>query len=427
MFSMFTVIHRLLSRAACPSIGVALAIATGVIAVGAPSAASASVNPVPLISTQEIGMPSSGLDVSVALGNDGTLAFRAAGGGGGGAGGMWARTGSGVRLTLQGNNFGAGRSVSVNGEGVVGFVRPGGAPSVADDLISYDTRVAGGVLLTIRGSDFGVHRFVSAGKFSSWADGSTRAMAIARTAGDAGSPPVDMLVAAPLSGGSKITIVGDLRSVGINEPRDMDSDDDGYAAFRGTSLAGLGGIYARQASSSGGVMLTVTGQNFFPGTDFVHVGAPTVSGDTVAFAGRTGTGDQGVFAVNLSTGVIQFRPTNNPPVPVDSRVAINRSLGLVYEDFFADGTVSAIMATDLGGSPVQRVIGVGDVLGTNGATVSRLVFDPQGFSDVGDLAFYAELSDGSAGVFLASAVPAPGVAATLLMGATLLVPRRRRA
>ena len=88
------------------------------------------------------------------------------------------------------------------------------------------------------------------------------------------------------------------------------------------------------------------------------------------------------------------------------------------------GAILSIVQCDLYGAPLVPVISVGDALG--GATVTRLLFSSQSLNDNGDLAFYAELSNGNAGIFLASEVPGPAPAALLIGAAAALSGRRRR-
>jgi hypothetical protein len=76
----------------------------------------------------------------------------------------------------------------------------------------------------------------------------------------------------------------------------------------------------------------------------------------------------------------------------------------------------------------DKVIAYGDAL--DGATVTQLYFGRGGLNNNGQIAFTAELSDGTQGVFVATPIPEPSTIALLLAGATSLLAfvwRKRRA
>jgi hypothetical protein len=72
---------------------------------------------------------------------------------------------------------------------------------------------------------------------------------------------------------------------------------------------------------------------------------------------------------------------------------------------------------------LAHLLGVGDLL--DGFTITRLHVDPSAVTVTGDVTFYAELSDGTSGVYRMSNVPAPSTALAVA-GGLLIAQRRRR-
>jgi hypothetical protein len=192
--------------------------------------AQTTIDPAPLMTTQDVGMPSTGLDVGVALGDGGVLAFRASSGL---SGGVWARTGSGVRLTLQGNNFGVARNLCVNSSGVVGFVKPGGV-GTGDALMSGEA-VLGGSVITIFGSSFGM---------SSIGPAKLRDSNLFSFLSTSASNGARGAYSMPRGGGSIITIRG-IGTTGLVDDNDCDDRDGDYFTFRARNSSSEQGIYAR--------------------------------------------------------------------------------------------------------------------------------------------------------------------------------------
>ncbi|MBY0262195.1 MAG: hypothetical protein K2Q20_07605, partial [Phycisphaerales bacterium] len=245
-------------------------------------------------------------------------------------------------------------------------------------------------------------------------------------------------------GGAHITIIGDFLARGIvpsrppaqpSTPRDMDADDDGLGErimFGGQSVASGGAISnaifaVSTASASRGAILTIRGANF--SVQHEPVTGPSVDRNVFAYGGSaTNTGARliatGRFADGSTSDIAAARRTLEVPSSIPGGlggVAVSQ-IGLAFSTLDAAGQELGIFSSSFDGQMLP-VIRLGDALG--GSSVSRLEFDPQGLNTLGQLAFYAELADGSSGFFLASNVPAPA-AVSLLGAGALLASRRRR-
>lgn len=116
--------------------------------------------------------------------------------------------------------------------------------------------------------------------------------------------------------------------------------------------------------------------------------------DTVAFAASLDDGSGGIFTSNGGS----LTPLVDTSGAFSSffSPAINNN-GIVAFGAELDTGKSGIFT---GSDPVaDKVIAVGDQL--FGSTVTSLDFSPKGFNDAGQLAFFAELADGTSGIFRA--------------------------
>lgn len=369
------------------------------------SAGAVVASPTRVVDMTSFQTPGSSLDVDVALGDDGTLAFRSIGPGAVGSVYRGSILG-GTSITIVGDQFGQTRSLSVNPQGDIGFVGAGG-----HNLY----RSSGGVLLTIRGdafgiSDFGMSRLGADGQF---AFGGT-------TQGGRG------LFTGPSSTGSIITIHG-LNAAGISEPTDMDSDGDGIGgdevAFRAVGPTGAPGIYA--IGRGGGTVITLTGRDFLTGgTTFTDVGEPSINGDSVVFRGSLSNGEHGLYSASLSGGVLlTVRGLSFGEDEMPGASSVNRRRSVTWQEQSSSDTVSRIAFASLDGGGPETLISVGDPL--DGSIVTRLVYSPEAFNNFDQLAFYAELADGTAGIYLASSIPGPSVLAGLGVAGAFCARRRR--
>jgi hypothetical protein len=141
---------------------------------------------------------------------------------------------------------------------------------------------------------------------------------------------------------------------------------------------------------------------------------------TVAFSGGPDTFTTGIFAGNGDALAVLIGAGG--PLGFFGQPSINDS-GTVAFEAFARGR-----GVFTGPDPVaDKVIAFGDTL--LGSTVSDVRLSPRGLNNSGEIAFYAELADGTQGIFRATPVPEPG--SPLLLGRVLagLVawrPRKKR-
>lgn len=405
----------------------------------------------PVISGQQIGGPAgSPLDIGVSLGNDGAVVFRARSRPG--APVPFQRVGSvtpsaaGSIGVYQDASIPAGTTaLGVRRGQLATYFQTGDIPSQDDAIIAFDpyqSAAVGGVRLTVRGDSFGMRGIDSVLPGSSptsvfvFGDTSPQGLPARTSVG---------LYEVSTVGGTHITIFGDLFARGIvpsrppaqpTTPRDMDADDDGLGErimFSGQTVASDGAlsdaIFAvSTASSSRGVVLTVRGANF--SVQHEPVTGPSVDRNVYAYGGSaTATGARliatGRFADGSTSDMPAARRTLELPSSIPGAlggVAVSQ-IGLAFSTLDPAGQELGIFSSSFDGQMLPVIL-VGDALG--GSIVSRLEFDPQGLNSLGQLAFYAELSDGSSGFFLASNVPAPAAASVLGLGAFIASRRRRR-
>jgi hypothetical protein len=378
-----------------------------------PAAAPAqTIDPSPIFVPADNGVPGTGLDVSVAAGGDGSFAFRASSSSG--HSGVCSRTSNHSIITIVGDNFGATQSLRCGPTGEVVFSQDG-PPGQMGSLYTYSP---GGTLLTIQGSNFGISSFTATGIFS---DGSSRSTTFLGTTpgGSVG------LYRSSLSGGALITIVGDFLTRSISNPSSPSGSDDGLGTercvFTGSSSAtGEAGVYS---TTHQGTIITIRGSDF-GGSAFSSVRSPGLSGSTVLFAATNSAGNARLLSMSIDTSATAASPLFAPGTSVGD-IALS-STGLAWSLMSATGDVLSIQTGDrsLSNLAPHPIISLGDSLG--GSTVTRLLFSSQGLNDQGQLAFFAELADGSSGFYMATGVPAPGAAALLAIGSAGLLDRRRR-
>jgi hypothetical protein len=122
---------------------------------------------------------------------------------------------------------------------------------------------------------------------------------------------------------------------------------------------------------------------------------------TVAFEASLTAGGSGIFTINGTT-TTTITDSSGPFIDFSdfTEVAINNA-----------GTVAFAANLDEGGGGIfigpnpltDKVISIGDRL--SGSTVEQLGFDEEGLNNVGQVAFFARLTDGTSGIFRAEPVP----------------------
>jgi PEP-CTERM motif len=213
------------------------------------------------------------------------------------------------------------------------------------------------------------------------------------------------------SGGPLISIASTTGFV--QEP--VSINDVGTVAF---SAGGLG-VFEGVFTGNGGPLTPIADANgplngpFFPSIN---------NAGTVAFVAALDSGGEGVFTssngiltpvadtTGLFSGFFAFAPSIN-------------NLGQVAFEASLDAGGGGIF---VGPDPViDKVIGTGDSL--FGSAVTLLLFSPEGLNDAGQVAFYAELADGT-GVFVrADPVPEPSTLLLVSLGLAGMGAWRRRA
>jgi hypothetical protein len=157
-----------------------------------------------------------------------------------------------------------------------------------------------------------------------------------------------------------------------------------------------------------------------PLTTLIEIGASDLdvndSGDVVL------SSDNALRLFNNASGMLTTIASGNNP-------AINNSGTIAFTTSLDDGGEGIFITSDSG---LHEVIATGDTL--LGSTVTNLSFSQEGFNNNGQIAFFAELADGTQGIFRAdrvgappTSVPEPASAAGLLvLGALGLISRRHR-
>ena len=209
-------------------------------------------------------------------------------------------------------------------------------------------------------------------------------------------------------------------------------------AVGGRSFGGAG-VYGAHVNNDGQALATAAGGRLFLGdgsttNPIVTPLFPTYTDPTTGATGTfstTGNADAG----DGRRAVFSARHAGNPAALfVWDDGAISKVPGsdgvdqLEVVPAINDlGRVAALLAGRLSyfdAAGEHRVISVGDAL--DGATVTGLAFNAEGFNDLGQLAFNATLADGRSVNVLAT-VPEPGAAVGILLAAGAAMLTRRRA
>jgi subtilase family serine protease len=180
---------------------------------------------------------------------------------------------------------------------------------------------------------------------------------------------------------------------------------EGALAELGLPAAGGGPVVTFRALLDGGgaaivtagagvppVILTRTGATFADFGDF-----PAIASDgTVAFRAMLATGGETIMLARSDAPAAELATTAAGVFSRFGHVAINAGRTVAFFAGFADGGAGIFTGPD---RVANRVIQIGDVLGTS--TVRKLDFGRDGLSDAGHVAFYAELADGTTGIWRA--------------------------
>jgi hypothetical protein len=348
---------------------------------------------------------------SHALSNDGELVFTASDGT---TAVMFSKTRGGELITIFGSGFSA-RDSSIARTGLSGF-----AGTIVGDIsgAAVTRSTSGGIALTIRGADFGPDRTLVQSSIQD--DGSLLAV-VARH--DTVKNSIGNIRRTP-AGTVEFVEIGQAPIAPVDE---IASDSAGTVAYRASGLNPDGSprditdapIYVGR---TGGILLTVRGDAF----GMRSLSTPDVDGDELVFAGQdTGSSDI-IIAILTKKGYDAYQAlaseSKRVVAPGTNQVAIN-DLTAFFAARRPDGTTPFIGYTDFWdpNGAVLPLIRVGDPL--DGSTVESLRFDKDGLNDNGALAFYAQLSDGRSGFYLAN-VPEPSLLGVPAMLAALLLRRR---
>ncbi|MBM3888560.1 MAG: PEP-CTERM sorting domain-containing protein [Verrucomicrobia bacterium] len=193
----------------------------------------------------------------------------------------------------------------------------------------------------------------------------------------------------------------------------------GMVAFSGDLAGGGKGI----ARGSGGSLTTIADTSG-PLSGFSDNKLSISSDGTVAFVGDLDAGGSGIFSGN--GGALTTIADDSGPFAFFGATASINSSGTVGFFGITDG-LNPDYGLFTGGDPLtDRVILVGDAL--DGSTVGGLSFGRFSLNDNGQVAFYAVLNDGRAGIYRADllVVPEPSTAALIGAGLAGLMTMRRR-
>ena len=131
--------------------------------------------------------------------------------------------------------------------------------------------------------------------------------------------------------------------------------------------------------------------------------------------------DLGIFLGNGKTLTQAF--TSTPGFDTSGPASINNFDNLAFQANYSP-TGSSFDGIYTGQDPVQdKVIQTGDALG--GSTVTALTYGNDALNDSGQVVFWAELANGTSGIYTATPVPEPSTAILALFAiGTLLLLRR---
>lgn len=379
----------------------------------------------------EFGLPASGLEVHLAAAGDGTVAFS---GSGGGASGSLVQFSDGFRFI---NNFGPHTVLDVKAaEGVGGFMVAG---AEGLNFVSVGPTVSGMAINEKRQRQPGAktHRTSNGSQLVTFASVETEGVTATRfvqsdqTGGNA----------QPL-GASIESLPGVSRVVGFGErpqiaSRDWDGDGTSDRLAIPVTIETPAGnseqsIVVVDASASGGSADPVRLYGRSSNLHYQTIRDVVLGHDAIALTGTTDTGAHVVSQATLdpaSGAVLAVESLLLPNTGVDApyRLASLGEFGAILispesQQIFRLGA-STSGGLNMSDQSLVHLLGVGDVL--DGFTITRLHIDPSAVTATGDMTFYAELSDGTSGVYRMSNIPAPG-SALAVAGGVLVAQRRRR-
>jgi len=247
------------------------------------------------------------------------------------------------------------------------------------------------------------------------------------------------------SGGTITTIAdtsGLFSQIGNGAPSNPAINDQGTVVFRASLRSGGEGIFI----SSGGVINTIADTNG-PFSDFFYAASPAINNEgTVVFSAALDNGNEGIFA-SSGGAITTIAETSGPfscfggfplinnrgtlafsaPLDTGSCGVVTSRNGVVTtiadtSGLFSfvgpygineEGTVALFAQLDAGGegffissgAVTNKVIAIGDIL--FGSPVTSLYGITNGLNNSGQLSFYAELADGTEGIFRADPEPQP--------------------
>ena len=143
---------------------------------------------------------------------------------------------------------------------------------------------------------------------------------------------------------------------------------------------------------------------------------------TVAITGSIDIADSGIYVGDGTT--LTKVVTNGASFQVSGVAAINDSGELAFKASYVQGT-SIFSGIYTGSDPLaNKVIQTGDAL--NGSTVTKLTMGTDAINDSGEVVFWAQLANGTSGVYTAASVPEPASFGAMLVCMSGLLMRRRR-
>lgn len=320
------------------------------------------------------------------INDSGAVAFQATVDGAGGGGGIYSGSGGAITTIADGNDFRPnvfGQFPSINNSGTVAFTAQpydGGVGIYTGDggAISTAAFTGGPLLLLWEPSlnDSGVVAF--RGMLDNGVHG------VYSVSGDVKTTIAD--------NGGEFDGFGDFVSI----------NNSGVVAFRASLDAGGAGFFI----GSGGATTTIAET----GGLFANLlGAPSINdSNAVAFLGELTSGGQAIYSNSGGTSTLitdtlgTFSGLGAPVINNSGSVFFGAVTNAGALEFYVDST---------------RVIGSGDAL--DGSTVTNLNYFGDVLSNTGSVAFYAELADGRAGIYVANAtaaVPEPSSALLLTAG-----------
>jgi hypothetical protein len=311
--------------------------------------------------------------------------------------GMYARaSGGGVRLTIVGEAFGAARvgPISMNDNGLIAFQ---GVSSTPDFNGIFAKSAGGGVLITVRGNAFG-------DRTGAPVVGADDTIYFRDTDG----------IYARSSGGGMVLTVRGQDFAQMSRPSVNSSGD---IAFSGIKTDGTEGVFVQRAG--GGMLLTVTGSNFK-----MSSGQPKIidnkKGLLVDFAvGGSSTNELYKAELN-ATG--QYDLTFLTHIEPGSPYSMNEA-GTLLQRLGGDLVIHSPSTLNnfAPGYVSHTLVSVGDPL--DGSTIAALAISDSSLLPDDEVAFWAQLENGTTGIYVAS-VPEPSSIAAIILGIAAMRTRR---